>query len=229
MRQSTTFRIITTDLWEAEHHRYEGGMHHRMRMTVVRRASGGLWLHSPVPIDDELADTLAKLGRVEDIVAPNRFHYRFARDAKARYGGARLWAAPGLAEKRPEIAFDDQLSEGAPWKEELPAVSIGGAPAWSEYVFLHAASGSLICTDLLFNVGDEPHAATRVLYWALGVSAKFGTNRVWRWLAKDRLALRESLDRVLSWRIERVVMAHGDVVNLRGPDELASALEPLRK
>jgi hypothetical protein len=228
MSKSITFRELAPELWDAELHLYEGGMHHRMRMTVVRRQKHLLWLHSPVSIDDPLADKLAELGSVEDIVAPNRFHYRFAAAAKARYPGATLWSAPGLAEKRSSVPFDRVLSDNTPWSDDLLALFIDGAPMWSEHVFFHPASHTLICTDLLFNIRDEAQLVSRLLYRGLGVWRRFGSNRLWPWLAKDRRNLDASIERILGWDVRQVVMAHGDVQEIQDREQLRRALEPLR-
>jgi hypothetical protein len=99
---------------------------------------------------------------------------------------------------------------------------------WSEHVFFHVASRSLICTDLLFNIRDETSALTRVFYRSLGAWQRFGTNRVWRWMRKDRAALAASLERVLAWDVRRVVMAHGDPIDIAGSAALGEALLALR-
>lgn len=218
-----TLRALAPDLWEAELHLQEG-MHLRMRMTVVRRANGALWLHSPIRIDEALAGELAALGEVRDILASNRFHRRFAASAKERYPAAKLWAAPGLAQKKPQIPFDATLGEDTDWGGELQGLFLAGAPAWSEHVFFHPASRTLICTDLVFNIRDESHILTRFMYRAFGMWRRFGPNRLWRWLPKDRAALAASLERMLAWDIRRVVMAHGDPVELEGPAQLRAAL-----
>jgi hypothetical protein len=226
MAETSALRLLAPDVWHAERHEHSG-LHLRMAMTVVRRAGGALWLHSPIAIDDALADKLAELGEVRDIVAPNRFHHRFAAAAKQRYRSATLWAAPGLPRKRKAIPFDVVLSEPSAWSE-LESVFLSGAPLWSEHVFFHVASRTLICTDLLFNIRAEPSAVTRLFYRCLGVWQRFGTNRIWRWKTKDRGALGASFDRILAWDVRRVVMAHGDPLDLAGSVELASALLPLR-
>jgi hypothetical protein len=223
---SPVLRALGPDLWEAELHLQEG-LHLRMRMTIVRRAGGGLWLHSPIAIDAALADQLAALGEVRDILAPNRFHRRFAAAAKKRYPGAKLWAAPGLAQKKPEIPFDATLSEEIGWGAELQSVFLAGAPAWSEHVYFHLPSRTLICTDLVFNIRDESSALTRFFYRLFGMWKRFGPNRLWRWLAKDRAALAASIERMLAWDIRRVVMAHGDPMELDGPAPLRVALARL--
>ena len=226
MTDTPTLDMLAPDLWHAERHEWSG-LHLRMRMTVVRRAGGALWLHSPIAIDDALADKLAALGQVRDIVAPNRFHHRFAAAAKQRFPYARLWAAPGLPRRRKAIPFDVILSEPSPWPE-LESVFVAGAPMWSEHVFFHVASRTLICTDLLFNIRDEPSAVTRLFYRSLGVWQRFGTNRLWRWKTKDRGALGASIDRMVAWDVRRVVMAHGDPIDVVGSAELAGALLALR-
>jgi Domain of unknown function (DUF4336) len=221
-----TLRALGPDLWEAELNLQEG-MHLRMRMTVVRRANGALWLYSPIRIDAALAGELAVLGEVRDILAPNRFHRRFAATAKDRYPSATLWAAPGLAQKKPQIPFDATLSEDTDWGDELRSLFVAGAPSWSEYVFFHSPSRTLICTDLLFNIRDESHGLTRFFYRAFGMWQRFGPNRLWRWLAKDRQALAASIERILTWDIRRVVMAHGDPVEIDNPASLRAAFAPL--
>ena len=218
---------IAPEVWAVELHR-QSGFHLRVRMTVVRR-DGGLWLHSPIAIDEALAGTLAELGEVRHIVAPNRFHHLFAGAAKRRYPAAALWAAPGLRKKRPNLAFDRDLGEDAFMGEGIEATFIEGARPWSEHVFFHAESGTLVCTDLLFNIHEERHAPTRWLYRAIGSFGHFGTNRVWPLLADDRAALSRSLERVLCWSVRRVVMAHGDPIELDHPDRLRVALAGLMR
>ena len=64
------------------------------RMTVIRLPEGGLWVHSPTPLDDALKAEIDALGPVAHIVAPNRIHYWWAGDWKQAYPQARTYAAP---------------------------------------------------------------------------------------------------------------------------------------
>ena len=45
---------LAPNLWSATHHLSVSGLPLTSRMTVVRLSDGGLWLHSPVPIDAAL-------------------------------------------------------------------------------------------------------------------------------------------------------------------------------
>ena len=48
------FEEITPGLWHATHDHTLGGVQFRTRATLVRLEDGGLWMHSPIPLDDAL-------------------------------------------------------------------------------------------------------------------------------------------------------------------------------
>ena len=58
-------------------------------MTVIQLAGGGLWLHSPIRLDDALRAALDAMGPVRFIVAPNKAHHLFAKKCLAMYPQAR--------------------------------------------------------------------------------------------------------------------------------------------
>jgi hypothetical protein len=72
------------------------GLPFSTRMTVVRLADGGLWVHSPIPLEGALAAELAALGPVQALVAPNWIHYYYLPQWQARFPSAQTWAAPGV-------------------------------------------------------------------------------------------------------------------------------------
>jgi glyoxylase-like metal-dependent hydrolase (beta-lactamase superfamily II) len=49
---------------------------------------------------------------------------------------------------------------------------------------------------------------------------RFGPSRLDPFLIRDRRAARQSLERILAWDFDRVVVAHGDVLENGGPDAL---------
>ena len=69
------------------------------RMTIVRLADSGLFLHSPVRLDQSLRRALDELGQVRVIVAPSRVHHLFVGDYVAAYPQAKSYAAPGEPER----------------------------------------------------------------------------------------------------------------------------------
>ncbi len=197
-----------------------------LRMTLVRLSDGQLWMHSPVAIDDALAAQIAKLGQVAHIVAPNRFHSLFAAQARARYSNAMLWAAPGLQAKVPTLPVDRVLHQSPPpWAGELDQVLIDGLPTLAETVFYHRSSRSLVCTDFLFNVREDPSWTMRMIWRLFGVWNKVAQNRMWWFLRKDKQAAARSLERVWGWDIERVVMCHGEVLETDAQQQMHAATQ----
>jgi hypothetical protein len=195
------------------------------RMTVVRLADGGLFLHSPVRLDHGTKRALDDLGPVRAIVAPSKVHHLFAGEYARAYPAARLYGAPGLAEKRRELRVDAVLgAEPAPeWRDRIDQRLFRGAPVLNEVIFLHAPSRTLVLTDLAFNVPAERTAGARLFYWLTGAAGRFGPHRLVRTMIRDRRAARDSVEQVLAWDFDRVIVSHGDVLESGGRNRFAAA------
>jgi len=194
------------------------------RMTVARLADGALWLHAPVSLDAALRRELDALGPVRYAVAPNRVHHLYAGEVAHHYPAARLWVAPGLERKRPDLAFEAVLDDEAPdaWRGQIDQVFFRGRPYENEVAFCHRASRTLLLCDLVFHFGPKAHPVTRLLMRAIRSHDRFGPSRLDPLLIRDRAAARESLERILAWDFDRVVMAHGDdVLETGGREALA--------
>ena len=215
-------RELARDIWVVERPQRFYGIEVGTRMTVMRLADGNLLLHSPVALDAALRRELDAIGRVRYAVAPNRVHHLYAGEVAAAYPQSRLWVAPGLARKRPDLVFVDVLGDDAPpeWRGVVDQVFFRGRPYENEVVFLHRASRTLILCDLAFNFGPRSAAPTRVLMRLIRSYGRFGPSTLDPWLIRDRRAARESLERILAWDFDRVVVAHGDVLEGGGRDAL---------
>ncbi len=219
---------IAPNVWGTEHDHYMSGLvHFRGRMTVVRRPGGGLVLHSVNPIDDALAAELAALGPVEHIIAPNLLHHVHLAPAIARYPDATVWGAPGLSKKRADVSFDAVVSSDAPWSDALTPRLVEGIPWANETVFLHAASRSLLVTDLVFNIHEPKGWVAPLVLRLAGAYRKFAQSRLLRSQIKDADAASASVLSVLEWDFERVIMAHGRIVEANAKQQLRDALAPM--
>jgi hypothetical protein len=192
------------------------------RMSVVRLADGALFLHSLVEIDAETRAGLEALGPVHHLVAGNKLHHLYLAQAAKVFPQAELWGAPGLAEKCRDLRFEGVLGDEAPpaWRNDLDQLAVRGIPRMNEVVFLHRASGTLVVTDLCFNVRHSDFLGTRLFMRANGAYGRFGPSRLLRSLVRDRPALRASVEKILAWDFERVVVTHGDVLERGGRDAL---------
>ena len=201
------------------------------RMSAVLLAPGKLALISPIPIDDALAATLAKLGEVELLIAPNLLHHLYLADASKRYPRARVLGPPGLTAKRPDLTLHATLDQRLP--DELSAavdvVHIAGAPRADEFAFFHRASRTLIVTDLVFNVLRPRGLVANVVLFLEGVRGRLAPSPAWRFMVKDRARTRESVARLLELPFETLVMAHGEIVREDARARLAHALRWMLK
>jgi len=218
-------RQLDDDLWVIDHAFTMLGMPIGTRTTLIRLQDGGVFLHSPGPLDVQLAKQIDALGPVRCIVAPNKFHHLFVAENARAWQGATVHLAPGLAAKRKNLSFNEELSDAPAqaWKGQLEQVWIHGAPAMNEIVFFHAASRTLVLTDLCFNVPDSPSLLARLFLKANDAYGRFGPSRMLRLMLRDRAAGRASLEQVLAWDFERVVLSHGDVVEQGGRARMREA------
>ena len=206
-------RRLADDVWVTERPQRFFGLPVGARMTVIRLSGGRLLLHSPLPLDAALRAELDALGRVACAVAPNRLHHLYAGDVVRAYPEARLWVAPGLPEKRPDLVHAGVLGDEAPaeWRGELEQAFFRGRPYENEVAFFHPATRTLILCDLAFNFGPRDAWPTRVLMSLLRSYGKLGPSKLDPLLIRDRAAARASLERILAWDFDRVIVAHGDV------------------
>ena len=194
-------------------------------MTVVRLPDGGLFLHSPAPFDAETKRALDEIGPVRCVAAPSKVHHFFVGAYVAAYPEARLFAAPGLPEKRQDLRFDAILGDDPPpqWRGVLEQHLFRGAPYVNEVVFFHRASRTLVLTDLAFNMRQPPAGRARLFCWLVGASGRFGPHRMLRLMIRDRAAARASVQRILAWDFDRVVVTHGEVLETGGKQAFTEA------
>jgi hypothetical protein len=196
------------------------GMELDARMTVIRLDDGRLMLHSPCEIDDHMRSALVELGAVAIIVAPGTFHYLHVRSAQAAFPEAETFICPGLESKRPEMHFDWLLGDIAPaaWAGRLDQVLVRGSRWIGEVAFFHRQTRTLILVDLIEKFSDATPNVDWILklWWKLVFQmwnkAKPAPEYQLGW--SDKKAARASLHRILQWDFERVIVAHGDLIEI---------------
>lgn len=196
------------------------------RMTVVRLPGGALWLHSVAPLGDRLRAQLDELGRVRFVVPASKLHgHLWMEQYRAAYPDAELFAAPGLAAKRPDLAFDAELGEAPDprWAGDIDQAQFRGHRMLDEVVFFHRPSRSLIVGDTCFNIGPEASLPTRLWAWGPSMRRRAGPTPLFKAAVRDRAAARRSLERILDWPFERIVVGHGEVVESGGREFLREA------
>ena len=217
---------LTDSIWHVAISHAFMGLHVGTRMTVVKLSSGGLLLHSPVPVDEDLAAELAALGEVKHIVCPNLFHHVFAAEVKQRYPDALLHGPAKLAGKRKDLTLDAILSETPhpDWGDDFELVFIEGSML-QETVFYHSASRTLIAADLIENFRQCDHGFTRWYLKLGGLWQKPGWHPILRLVYLNRRKARASITRILEWPFEKLSLAHGDVITENARNQARHGLE----
>lgn len=201
-------------------------MPYQTRMTVVRLASGQLWLHSPIRLTEALQQQLAPLGEVAFLIAPNHLHHLFLGDWQAAYPDARSYGTREVMAKREDLHFDGELMDSAdfPWSQELDQLMFTGSKVMEECVFFHRPSATMIVTDLVENIDPQIFKPwQRGLAGLAGVLAPNGKMPLdWRMTFLFKKAqTREHLRRMLDWQPQRLIMAHGKIIDRDAGDFLA--------
>ncbi|AXQ29546.1 DUF4336 domain-containing protein [Solimonas sp. K1W22B-7] len=221
----TTLTPVAEGIWCRSAPQNFFGFHVGTRMTVVRLTSGGLLLHSPVSITPELRAAIDELGPVRHIVCPNLFHHLYAGEALAAWPQAVLHGPEKLQRKRGDLKFGATLTERPhpDWGGDFELVTIEGC-LLGETAFYHRPTRSLIACDLVENFAHSDHLPTRWYLRLGGILGEVGWHRMLRLVYVNRRKARASFDRILQWPFERLVLAHGDVLEDDAREKLRKAM-----
>ena len=187
------------------------GFRYPTRMAVIRLADGSLFVWSPTALGNDLKSAVDALGAVRHVVAPNSLHHLFLAQWKQAYPDAGLHAPPGLRKKRPDFAFDADLTDGLGWDGEIDQVAVLGNRITTEVVFFHPKSGTVLFTDLLQRIPPGALSGWRAMVARLDLMTgpEPQVPRKFRLAFTGRDAARASLQRILAWPARRVLIAHG--------------------
>jgi hypothetical protein len=186
-------------------------------MTVLE-VSGGLLVHSPVDLDPS---SLSSLGKPRWVLAPNLLHHLYV--GRWLEAGLEGWAARGLPEKRPDLRFAGVIEQGsAPFGDEIVLMPLTCFPFSNEVLVLHKPSRTLVLTDLVFNFPSTAPWLTRTAMRCVGGHPGCKVTLLERVLMHREPARRE-IGELLEHDFDRVILAHGEVLETGGKAALANA------
>lgn len=204
------------------------GFPYPTRMAVVRLSDGNVWVWSPVALTDELAREVEAIGPVRHIVSPNKIHHLFLAEWAERWPDALLYAPPGLAQRKPEIAFAAELGDepDSAWSADIDQVIFHGSLAMEEVVFFHRASGTAIVCDLIQRHAEQNMSGWRGMLMRLDslVGKNGSTPREWRASFLRRGPARAARQKVLDWQPKRLLIAHGECAQTGAMEIIEKAL-----
>jgi hypothetical protein len=198
-------------------------------MTIIALDGGGIVLHSPTHVDTKLAEEILQLGPVVAVIAPSWWHDLYLREALHTFPTASLYGAPTLVKWSRSLRFSGALSDSAPspWSNDLVQHQIAGIGLFlDEVVFYHPRSRSLIVADLLFNISPSDAWLTRTLAQiVIGPYPGCRFAHLYRPFVYDRRRFGDSIERILAWDFDQIIVGHGAVVQKDGKKALREALQ----
>ncbi len=185
-------------------HDYDRGVKAELYSTSLT-TSEGMYLIDPIPLEKEALDELIGSDRVAGIVVTNFNHHRISAQFCEQFSApifARCEAFPDKAAQQfRRVADGDEICNG------LRVIGIEGAAAGELILHYPSNSGTLIVGDALINF--EPYGFTFL-------PMKYCSNE------KE---MRRSLQKLLDYKAERMLFAHGMPILSGASDRLRALLD----
>ncbi|MBC5801026.1 MAG: DUF4336 domain-containing protein [Candidatus Eremiobacteraeota bacterium] len=172
------------------------------RMIIVRLGDGSLWINSPVAVSSETLEIIQKMGPVRYLVAPTSLHAWRLRSWHAIFPEAQLCGPPKASHDAGHRA----------WADDLDQVVFRGNVFVEEIEFLHKKSRTLIMADFIQNYVAEDGNVIGNASKRLGGVLNGGVPLDIRMSFTHKKLARESLETMLTWDFDKLVVAHGNCV-----------------
>jgi len=185
------------------------------RMIVVKLSDGSVWANSPVSVPFDTLKRITELGPVRYLVAATPRHVWRLEGWHMLFPEAQLWAArtTPFTLKRGHLPFTGVLGDAPPqaWAEDLDQLAFKGNPLIEEVIFFHKQSGTVILDDLIqIHPVVKGKAVRNTLFKLEGVAYPHGgVGLDIRLSFTNRDLARQSLEKLLSWDFDKLVIAHG--------------------
>lgn len=214
-----TLTPLADDLWTLREPLRFFGLEIGRVMTVVRLSSGGLLVHSPAELTPERKAALDELGEVRFVVPSSKLHgHLYMEQYREAFPRVELLAAPGLARRRPDLDFDGLLGSTPDprWSANLDQDVFLGHWWLSEIEFFHRPSRTLLLGDICYHVTADAPLKTRLVARLAGMYDRLAVPPDLKRTIRNDAAARKSIQRILTWEFDRVVVGHGSVVESGG-------------
>lgn len=169
-----------------------------------------VYIISPGPFNEQVINSIKELEKQIIVIAPNNCHHFHLPLMKKEFPNAKFYG-PKRAIDQSKVRLDP-LSKLLDQNSELKGQFVKGNKALSETVFYHENSKTLFITDLCFNMHHEMNFLTGFWLKLAGVYKKLGMSKLVKVTIKDKKEFKESLESLLSFPFERVLLNHGDEI-----------------
>ncbi len=214
MQQPVLSEIVDGRIWASERPVWFSGVRLRVRTSVVRLDDGRLLVHSPAPPSGGLVKQMADLGEVSWLVVPNCFHHLGAPAAAAAFPGAKILGPRSAAAKNPALRIDVDIHEPA-FAQAVPEFALfplEGVPFLDETLLYHRPTETLFGADVVLRADQNDHWSWRLAARITGCFQRVRVPPDVRKKVADKAAASRSLQALQALPIQRLIVAHGAVI-----------------
>jgi hypothetical protein len=205
------------------------------RMTIVKLSDGSIWIGSPVPVSFATLRAISELGEVRYLVAATPRHVWRLSTWHTLFPDAELWASrPTLFTlQKSRLPISGYLSDTPvnAWSADFEQLEFKGNPLLSEVLFFHSSTHTVILDDLVMrNPIMKGKTLTNLIFKLGGTQYPEGGVPVDMKMAfLDRSLARQSLERLLSWDFDQLIIAHGACIESGARQYIKRAFRWLEK
>jgi hypothetical protein len=203
------------------------------RMIIVKLDDNSLWVNSPVSVSAETLDAIRALGTVRHLVAPTKLHVWRLSEWHALFPGAALWAPPQIPHQFKRVPFSGILHDEPPsvWRNDFDQLVFRGNLFIEEVYFRHKKSGTVIFGDFIQNhLPIKGHSLLNAFLKVAGVEYPHGGVPIdIRLSFANRKTARQSLEKLLAWDFDKLIIAHGVCIEHAAKPYVQQAFRWLRE
>jgi hypothetical protein len=205
--------IVPGQIWATERPVWFSGVRLRARTSIVRLEDGRLLVHSPAPPSED-SKQLNELGEVAFLFVPNCFHHLGTPAAVAAFPNAKVVGPKSAAERNRALRIDVDIRDPK-FLEDASGIELfplDGVPFLDETLVFHRSTRTLLGADVVLRADAKDHFSWRLAARLTGCFERVRVPPDVRKKVVDKDAAARSLHALETLPIERLVIAHGDVV-----------------
>lgn len=211
------------------------------RSTAIKLDNNDVVIVSAITAEKKVQDTIASIGRVAYLVAPDVEHHLQLEAYAKLYPEAKLVGVEGVQEKHPDLKFHKIFGDAKYDNVEVGWESSGIETCYfpghinKELAILHKPTKTLVEADLLFNLpGYEQYEGSSSSAGIAGMMSPFALLSAdgaahkkfnWYMAAKDKKSFKAGLDTLKTWDFQTIVPCHGEVIEQNAKQIWDSAFE----
>jgi hypothetical protein len=146
-----------------------------------------------------------------------------------KFPQAKLWTCGNIPKGLAHLPFAGILNDSDTWPDDFEQILFKGNRFLTEIFFYHKASKTVLMGDLIQNNKRIPGKPfTYLVFKLLGVAYPKGGVALDLKLSTNKAIAKESIDKILSWDFDKLILAHGSCIESNAKEYMSKAFSWLK-